>query len=58
MRKVSDPYITGGGLQQFPTTFCTVPIPDGAANALIEPTTTNALTVHPGTISSRCPSGP
>lgn len=58
LRKVSDPYITGGGLQQFPTTFCVAPVPDGASNALIEPSTTVAATVYPGNLQLPLPEWP
>jgi Calcineurin-like phosphoesterase len=57
MAKVSDPF-TPGGLQQFPTTFCTLPIPDGASSALIDPNTTNAAVVHPGTFKLPLPDWP
>ncbi|HEU5023785.1 MAG TPA: metallophosphoesterase [Spirillospora sp.] len=58
MRKVSDPYVTAGGLQQFPTTLCTLQVPDGATGALIEPSTTSAATVHPGNLQLPLPDWP
>lgn len=58
LRKASDPFVTGGGLQQFPTTFCVAPVPDGARDALIEPTTTVAATVYPGNLQPPLPEWP
>lgn len=57
LSKISIPF-TPGGLQQFPTTLCVAPIPDGASNALIEPKTTNAATVHPANHQLPLPTWP
>lgn len=48
MIRVSGPYAGPNG-SQFPTTVCRLPVPNGARDAVIDPATTVAAAVHPGT---------
>lgn len=48
-------FVSGPFGSQFPTTVCRLPVPDGATNAVVQSTTTNARIINPANLQLPLP---